>query len=422
MDNADITIQPSFSVYQLVGQIKSQTLLQHRRTMSLVSYQIENATIKHGARSRIFAGFQRMSKFIRQIARYNQLALNAEFIYVFGIPDISLPAIPNVTYVPLKPTDQLAREWFLVSYAPDYFSALATEEITHIDDPDERRIFRGVWTYELPMVSILHDWLSNTVGAPPAKFTSDQQDFVRQVQLMSDTISRLSKQIGKLEDQVDQVLAGEVKTVLKENVAPALEDMNGSQSAPASQEKHAVILFCDIRNYTALAEQLSPLDLVNAVLMPYLNIVTELIDQFGGKVDKFIGDGVLAVFDSPEDQDEGTDHVISAARAIIERVTTMQHRISGAIPIDVGIGLSAGKVIESAVGPEVHTETTVIGDPVNIAQRLSDKGHNTIWLDEYVYEGLSNTEGMQSSEPLELKGKSKRVNAYYLRVTPSSTA
>src|SRR5689334_15527417 len=147
-----VSIDPAFSIYKLVDRLKNQnTILRHRQSMSEVSYEIENATLLDGAHTRIFAGFQRMSKFVPQIPRYTKMALQAESVYVFGIPDTELPSIPNITYVPLEATDQLAKEWFLVSYGIDYASALATQELTRIDDPDEQRQFNGVWTFNVSL-------------------------------------------------------------------------------------------------------------------------------------------------------------------------------------------------------------------------------------------------------------------------------
>jgi DICT domain-containing protein len=108
-----INIDPQFSVFRLVQRVQAQnTPLRHRRTMSQVSYEIENATLADSARNRIFSGFQYMSKFTPQVKRYTQMAAKAEAVYVFGVPDVEPPAIANVTYVPLSPKDQLAKECF----------------------------------------------------------------------------------------------------------------------------------------------------------------------------------------------------------------------------------------------------------------------------------------------------------------------
>ncbi|MFN8527001.1 MAG: DICT sensory domain-containing protein [Anaerolineae bacterium] len=195
-----IAIDPSFSVFHLTEKVQQgSTLLNHRRTMSLVSYEIENATLIDQARTRIFAGFQYFSKFMRQLSRYTNLALRAESVYVFGVPDVRPPALPNITYVPLQRTDHLAKEWFLVSYGRDYVSALATEELTRISDPDQERVFKGIWTFDHAMVSILQQWLTSTVDARALGFEETDLNYERQVLLMSRTLGRLTGRMERLQ-------------------------------------------------------------------------------------------------------------------------------------------------------------------------------------------------------------------------------
>lgn len=210
-------IDSQFSVFHLVERIESRSnLLNHRRTMSLVSYEIENATLIDGARTRIFSGFQYFSKFTPQLERYRRLAQRAESIYVFGVPDVELPSIPNLTFVPLSPGDQLSKEWFLISYGVDFFSALATEELTPISDPDPQRMFKGIWTFDVSLVSILADWLTSTVGAHTLIIGSDGHNFVRQVELMAHGINRLTAKMAMLQSSPFQrQIHAEVNTAIQ---------------------------------------------------------------------------------------------------------------------------------------------------------------------------------------------------------------
>ncbi len=90
----DVTIDPGFSIYGLLQSARTQrALLHHRSVMLILSHEIENAVIKGEARGRIFAGFQRMSRFLPQEERYRQLAEIAESIYVFGVMDVEPPPI-----------------------------------------------------------------------------------------------------------------------------------------------------------------------------------------------------------------------------------------------------------------------------------------------------------------------------------------
>lgn len=214
-------IDPTFSVYQLTKRSMQNTaVMSHRKTMSVISNEIENATLNDDANTVVFSSFQRMSRFLPQLKRYRQLASKSKHVYVFGVVDCELPAIENITYVPLQPDDQLAKEWFLVSFGHDYFTALATEELTHIDDPDHMRQFKGVWTYDVFLVSILHEWLSGIVGMRLEQRQSEQHDYQRQAEIMSNTIGRMTVRVMDHEGEND-VIYNELQTIMQKSLHPA---------------------------------------------------------------------------------------------------------------------------------------------------------------------------------------------------------
>ena len=164
----NIAIDPEFTIYGLLQRAQGESpVLRDRPTMTRISYTIEDATRKNQAYNRIFAGFQRYSRVVPQLHRYREIARYAESIYIFGVPDVDLPAIENVLYVPLSKTDRLAHEWFVISSGADFSSALCSTERSHIDDPDNQRRFEGLWTFDTAMVEILQKWLSSTVDALP---------------------------------------------------------------------------------------------------------------------------------------------------------------------------------------------------------------------------------------------------------------
>ncbi|MDX2077950.1 MAG: DICT sensory domain-containing protein [bacterium] len=225
-----INLDSSFSVYHLVERLhnKDTQLLQDRKTMNTISYEIENATLVDSANTRIFAGFQKMSKFLPQIKRYTRIAQKAEAVYVFGIMDVEVPEIPNIIYVPLEKYFQLAKEWFLVSFGTPFGSALATEELTNIDDPDEQRQFRGVWTFDVSMVAILDEWLNRTVDAQAILLTEDDINRKNQAMLISNIYNRMMKRIGTntltpASEPISKLNTQDnLKVVIKETLQPLL--------------------------------------------------------------------------------------------------------------------------------------------------------------------------------------------------------
>ncbi len=228
-----IVIDPDFSVYWLVQrQQQANLLLNHRRTMSITSYEIENATLLDGARTRIFAGFQYLSKFLPQMQRYRRIAERAQLVYVFGVPDIAPPPIANITYVPLRPEDQLAKEWFLLSFGRNYFSALATEEQTHFTDPDHQRVFKGVWTFDLPMVQLVHDWLSSALDLPPLILSEAEIDLRGQLYLLNRSTTRLIERLQKLSTAAYAmpVIRQEIEILLDRSLKRAARELQAAAS------------------------------------------------------------------------------------------------------------------------------------------------------------------------------------------------
>lgn len=213
-------IDSTVSVYGLVKNTQQQNMfINHRRTMSLISYEIENASLVDHAQNRIFSAFQYFSKFLPQVKRYEQLATRAESIYVFGVPDVTPPPIPKVTYIRLDPRAQLAKEWFLISYGRDYVSALATEEQTDIHQPDHERVFHGVWSFEFELVEILHNWLTNLVKAPPLVIDDQSRNYTRQINIMSNSLGRI---ITRVTSERDPVIPRELNNMVNTSLRPVI--------------------------------------------------------------------------------------------------------------------------------------------------------------------------------------------------------
>jgi hypothetical protein len=219
-----IAIDPNLSVFDLVQRTKEQrNLLNQRRTMLIISREIETTITQNDLRARVFAGFQRISRFIPQFKRYEALAHSAESVYVFGVMDVKPPAIDNVIYVPLMPSDQLAKEWFLIAESQDYFSGIATEEI----EVGDQSAFRGVWTFDEEIVTILQEWLSSLVDAHPMGDLSKHRDYRQTVGLLTTGLLRLTTglvgSINMLNNAGTAQTAKDISLIIKEQVGPAVK-------------------------------------------------------------------------------------------------------------------------------------------------------------------------------------------------------
>jgi two-component system sensor histidine kinase ChiS len=135
-------------------------------------------------------------------------------------------------------------------------------------------------------------------------------------------------------------------------------------------QREMTIMFCDIRDFTRLSERMSPQENFNFI-NSYLSRVSPIIREHNGFIDKYMGDGIMALFPGeafPGQADDAIDAAIAMQREV---VIYNRHRAScGYRPIQIGIGLHTGSVMLGTVGEEERMEGTVISDTVNLASRI----------------------------------------------------
>jgi adenylate cyclase len=143
-------------------------------------------------------------------------------------------------------------------------------------------------------------------------------------------------------------------------------------SAAVLQEEVVVsILFSDIRGFSTLAEQL-PARRVADILARHLSAMAEVVLDHGGTIDKFSGDGVMAVFGAPDPSPDHAERALLCALAMQDRQRRLNDETEseGLAPLGIGIGVNTGTVVAGTVGGGGRLEYTVVGDAVNLAQRL----------------------------------------------------
>jgi adenylate cyclase len=138
-------------------------------------------------------------------------------------------------------------------------------------------------------------------------------------------------------------------------------------------EREIAIMFTDIRDFTALSEGRLPYDVV-FILNRYFAAVGRSIESAGGRVDKFLGDGVMALFGIENGAQEGCRGALAAARLISERMAELNASLQDEIdqPMRIGIGIHAGPIIIGEMGFGAVSSITAIGDAVNTASRLQE--------------------------------------------------
>jgi adenylate cyclase len=141
----------------------------------------------------------------------------------------------------------------------------------------------------------------------------------------------------------------------------------------AGQERTIAVLFADLRTFTGIAEQKLPYDLV-FLLNSYFESVGESITRAGGTVDKFIGDGVMALFGVESGSAQGCREALAAAMRMVEQIKALSQALAEELaePLKIGVGIHCGPAVVGRMGYGPNIYLTAIGDTVNVASRLQD--------------------------------------------------
>lgn len=173
----------------------------------------------------------------------------------------------------------------------------------------------------------------------------------------------------------------------------------------------AAILFADIRGFTAYAETREP-EVVVEKLNEFFSVATEVILEYDGYIDKFIGDSVLAVFGVPGPQDDHMERSIRAAVAMQKRLLAASDSTNPLLS-SIGIGIAAGVVVAGNIGSQVKMEYTVIGDSVNIASCLNSlAGPGEIVVAGTAGNELSGNYSSVQLAPQKIKDREELVDAF----------
>jgi class 3 adenylate cyclase len=141
---------------------------------------------------------------------------------------------------------------------------------------------------------------------------------------------------------------------------PALARRPVQNSALPEERRWVTVLFADISGYTAMAERMDA-ELVKAMVDRCLRRLGEQVERFGGTVDKYIGDNVMAIFGAPVSHEDDAERAVRAALAMQEAIAEIDPELQ------LRVGLNTGDVLAGSVA---ETGYTVIGDTVNVAARL----------------------------------------------------
>jgi class 3 adenylate cyclase/tetratricopeptide (TPR) repeat protein len=179
------------------------------------------------------------------------------------------------------------------------------------------------------------------------------------------------------------------------------------------ERRQLAVMFADLAGFTALGRELDAEE-VHALLERFFGRVDHIVEEHGGRVDKHIGDCVMAVFGAPVAHGNDVERAVSAALTIRDAMPKLSAELGR--PIRVHIGVAGGQVVASGTGSASHREYTVTGDTVNLASRLTDAAApGEVLISETVWRALAERLDCNEVGALALEGFAEPVRAWRLR-------
>ncbi|MEF3307296.1 adenylate/guanylate cyclase domain-containing protein [Paenibacillus sp. GYB004] len=222
---------------------------------------------------------------------------------------------------------------------------------------------------------------------------------------------------------VDHYLAerrerGRVTGIFGRFVPKAVVDQmlaSGNEVKLGGERMDISLIFVDIRGFTTLSEKLEPEQVIQ-FLNEYLDVCTKAVFKYNGTLDKFIGDGVMAMFGAPVKYDNHAEMAVRAALEMKKQTASLEERLMQKLGFTVrfGIGINCGPAIVGNIGSEeLRLDYTAIGDTVNLAARLeSNAKPGQILISDALYERVKELFEIESMGEIKVKGKELPVNIY----------
>ena len=217
----------------------------------------------------------------------------------------------------------------------------------------------------------------------------------------------------KVEEQ-EQTLKLFVKYVPEQIVKKSLD--NSQKSIFEGELLNVAVLFCDIRGFTPMSEELSPKEVVS-FLNDYYALMTQVVKQHKGSVNQFVGDEVFASFGALEAQTDTELNAVFCAIKMMEKLFELNEKYEKKFgrEIQMGIGINYGEVVAGNLGSEDRIRYSLTGDTVNTGKRiesLTKDRPNSILISDGIYQKTKDIVDTKAWEPIFVKGKKDKILVY----------
>ncbi len=284
-----------------------------------------------------------------------------------------------------------------------------------------RTVVIGVVTLII-VALVLHQFMK-TVVVKPIHVIGEVASKVGSGNLNASANVTSKDELGELAQRMNEMVKGlrerfRLEKFVSQQTMEAVKQSDAQAIRLGGERRFATVLFSDIRGFTSFSEKVEP-ETVVRLLNEILTLQARVVKKYGGDVDKFVGDELVAVFLG----DEMVDRSILCALEI-QRVVSAQDRDPGE-KIGIGIGINTGAVVMGAMGSEERMDFTVIGDVVNLGARLCSvaaAGQILVAGDAVSLIGDKSRFACKSLEPLRVKGKEMPVEVFEVRGVESGAA
>ncbi len=226
--------------------------------------------------------------------------------------------------------------------------------------------------------------------------------------------SQIEKRLLHSFDLINQ--RNNITSIFGQHVSPAVVEKLINQSDFESELKHVSIMFFDIRNFTAFSEKRKASDVV-AYLNQVFDFSIEIINRHNGIINKFLGDGFMAVFGAPISDGAEIKNSVNAALEILAKIKS-EVETGILLPTKAGIGLHSGEAVTGNIGSSTRKEYTIIGDVVNLASRVEqlNKTYNAeLLITEDINKHLDETYLSSYIGEVLVKGRETPVKIFQLK-------
>ena len=296
-----------------------------------------------------------------------------------------------------------------------------------------RRIRSAPETAFLPVVMITasgHQEKARAIEAGADDFVSkpfDQSELLARVASLArikryhDTVAKQAAELAQWNAELEARVNTQLEELqrmkrLRRFLSPQVAELvinSGDDSFLGSHRREIVVVFCDLRGFTAFAESSEPEE-VMGVLKDYYTALGELIFRYEGTLERFTGDGLMVFFNDPFPLDKPAQRAVEMALAMRERVRTLAEGWSRVgHDLGFGVGIAQGFATLGRIGYEGRFDYAAIGSVTNLAARLcAEAGAGQVLVSQRVFSAVDDVAVGESVGALELRGFSRPIRAF----------